>query len=49
MSTAEDDIETELEEILLETSWTEDGVGLVEAGKVVKLLRPSTIDPGLET
>jgi len=34
-----DDIEHELEEILLETSWTDKGVGAEEAAKVVTFLR----------
>lgn len=34
----EDEMEVELEEVLLETSWTDEGVGIEQAGRVTRLL-----------
>ena len=39
LSTMDDEIEVQLEELLLETSWTDAGVGAEEAEEVVQSLR----------
>lgn len=44
LSDLHDEIEPELETLLLETAWTDEGVGEVEAQLVVELLAPNDFD-----
>jgi len=43
LSAIEDDLMPELEQVLLETSWTDESVGDKEAGRIVELLRQQLV------